>query len=161
MKNKLWLLLLFPLAMLVGSSKEPAKEIVPRKIDLIGTWELVKQRKNDDTLYWDIPKFVIYRKLITEKHFTWVYYDADGQEVMGTGGGTYTLKNGTYIENIEYIYPASGAGLLGSAIPFDCKIIEGKWHHIGYLQHREYDAEKDRYVVVQTEKIEEVWRKVD
>ena len=164
MKKKVWLIVLLPLMILIGASKEPDKRqetnLKPDGDELLGTWELVKQRKNDDSLYWDIPKFVIYRKLITDKHFTWVHYDANGEEVMGTGGGTYTLKKGTYIENIEYIYPEGGIGLLGSAIPFDCKIIDGKWHHIGYLQHREYDEEKDRYVVVKTEKIEEIWQKI-
>lgn len=159
MKNKLWLTLLFPLALLIGSSKDVQEPKLPNGEDLVGTWELVKMKTEDATSYTDIPKFVIYRKMITKKHFTWISYDADGNEVNGMGGGTYTLKNGTYIENIEYFFPQSG--LIGDAIPFDCKIVDGEWHHKGYIQHREYDAEKDRQVVVRTERIEEVWRRID
>ncbi len=152
-------LLVLCIGVLLGASV-PKENRLANGTDLVGTWQLVKFKYSGDSLFKDLPGFMIYRKLITPSHFTWVSYDADGDEVSGLGGGTYTLKNGTYIENIEYFYP-KGSSLLGSAIPFDCRIENGLWYHAGYIQYREYDAEKDRYVVVNTEKIEEVWKRIE
>ncbi len=152
-----WLL---PILLLAGSVSAQKTEQTPNSDALVGTWQLVQFKYSGDSVFKDVPSFVIYRKLITKNHFTWISYDADGDEVNGMGGGTYTLKDGTYIENIEYFFP-KGSSLLGNAIPFDCKLEGNKWHHAGYIQEREYDPDKERYVVISTEKIEEIWEKIE
>jgi len=97
-------------------------------------------------------------KLITGSHFTWTSYD--DQELIGTGGGTYTYENGKYIENIEFFHPL-GSNMIGSSQVFDCKLEDGKWYHSGYIKKYEIDPETLDYVVVDSSFIEEVWVKID
>jgi hypothetical protein len=48
---------------------------------------------------------------------------------MGTGGGTYTFKDGKYTENIEFF--SRDSSRVGSSLAFDGKLENGDWHHSG------------------------------
>tara|TARA_Y100001947_G_C10274421_1_gene275697 strand:+ start:246 stop:959 length:714 start_codon:yes stop_codon:yes gene_type:complete len=69
-------------------------------------------------------------KLLSGKRFQWIAYNTETKQFMGTGGGTYTTKDGVYSENIEFFSrDNSKAGL---KLQFDFKIIDGEWNHKGF-----------------------------
>ena len=69
-------------------------------------------------------------KLLSGKRFQWIAYNTETKQFMGTGGGTYTTKDGFYSENIEFFSrDNSKAGL---KLQFDFKIIDGEWNHKGF-----------------------------
>ncbi len=68
-------------------------------------------------------------KLLTGTKFQWVAIDPAKKQFSGTGGGTYTFKDGKYTENIEFF--SRDNTRVGAALTFDGKLEEGKWHHSG------------------------------
>ena len=69
-------------------------------------------------------------KLLSGKRFQWIAYNTETKQFMGTGGGTYTTKDGVYSENIEFFSrDNSKAGL---KLQFDFEIIDGEWNHTGF-----------------------------
>ena len=69
-------------------------------------------------------------KLLSGKRFQWIAYNTETKQFMGTGGGTYTTKNGVYSENIEFFSrDDSKAGL---KLKFDFELIDGEWNHKGF-----------------------------
>ena len=76
----------------------------------------------------DVPRKTM--KLLSGKRFQWIAYNTETKQFMGTGGGTYTTKNGVYSENIEFFSrDNSKAGL---KLEFDFEIIDGEWNHKGF-----------------------------
>lgn len=68
-------------------------------------------------------------KLLTGTKFQWVAIDPGKKQFSGTGGGTYTFKDGKYIENIEFF--SRDNTRVGASLVFDGKLEDGKWHHSG------------------------------
>jgi len=131
--------------------------------DLLGSWRLVKTiaiGHEDSTNRRDgMEKFYI--KHINNEHFVWVEYDRINNRLLGTGGGTYTLENNTYTENIQFYYPP-GANEMGQAIPFHAELSEeGLWHHTGYAKLMEFDPETAENVMVDSAIIDELWERID
>ncbi len=125
--------------------------------DIQGTWLLVMEQHGEAQMR-PPQRGHIKKKLITGNHFSWSEYTEDG-ELLAMGGGTYTLNAGIYTEDIEYCFP-KGSNLLGVSIPFTHKFDDGLWLHSGFLQEREIDGETGEYVVRETYKLSEVWKRV-
>lgn len=68
-------------------------------------------------------------KLLTGTKFQWVAIDPGKKEFSGTGGGSYTFKNGKYTENIEFF--SRDNNRVGASLVFDGELKEGQWHHSG------------------------------
>ena len=68
-------------------------------------------------------------KMLTGKKFQWVAIDPDKKQFSGTGGGSYTFKEGKYTENIEFF--SRDNSRVGASLVFDGKLEDGKWHHSG------------------------------
>ena len=68
-------------------------------------------------------------KMLTGKKFQWVAIDPDKKQFSGTGGGSYTFKDGKYTENIEFF--SRDNSRVGASLVFDGKLEDGKWHHSG------------------------------
>ncbi len=68
-------------------------------------------------------------KLLTATKFQWVAIDPGKKQFSGTGGGTYTFKDGKYTENIEFF--SRDNSRVGASLTFDGKLEGGKWHHSG------------------------------
>jgi hypothetical protein len=45
------------------------------------------------------------------------------------GGGTYTAKDGKYIENITFF--SRDDSRVGASLDFNYEVIDGEWHHSG------------------------------
>lgn len=83
-------------------------------------------------------------KMLTGTKFQWVAIDPDKKQFYGTGGGSYTFKDGKYTENIEFF--SRDNSRVGAALVFDGKLENGSWHHSGLSS--------------KGDKIYEVWGKV-
>ena len=68
-------------------------------------------------------------KLLTDTRFQWTAYNVETKDFRGTGGGTYTFKDGKYTETIEFF--SRDSSRVGAQLSFDGS-VEGKdWHHSG------------------------------
>jgi hypothetical protein len=68
-------------------------------------------------------------KLLSGKRFQWIAFNVETKEFSGTGGGTYTTKDGTYTENIEFF--SRDHSRVGASLEFTYELIDGHWHHSG------------------------------
>ena len=68
-------------------------------------------------------------KILTGTRFQWIAIDPAVALFAGTGGGTYSFKDGKYTENIEYF--SRDDSRVGASLHFDAKLEDGKWHHSG------------------------------
>ena len=68
-------------------------------------------------------------KLLTGTKFQWVAIDPAKKQFSGTGGGSYTFKDGKYTENIEFF--SRDNSRVGASLTFDGKLENGDWHHSG------------------------------
>ncbi|MEQ7798487.1 hypothetical protein ABDJ41_01640 [Pedobacter sp. ASV1-7] len=68
-------------------------------------------------------------KLLTGTKFQWVAIDPAKKQFSGTGGGSYTFKDGKYTENIEFF--SRDNSRVGASLSFDGKLENGDWHHSG------------------------------
>lgn len=75
---------------------------------LIGTWQLLEGRtiEGGDTSVTDYTKNVSFIKIINPTHFAFLQHDLtkgkDSAAVFVAGGGTYSLKDSLYTENLAY-----------------------------------------------------------
>lgn len=124
-------------------------------LSLTGTWELVSYM--DRQVWTEYPDFVGYIKHVTPTHFVWIKYDAEGDEVMGEGGGTYELEGSTYIEHIHNWHP-TGTQNVGTSNNFTIDVSDGKWHLRGYVKTLETDSISGETVEVDSTLIQEIWQ---
>lgn len=68
-------------------------------------------------------------KMITGTRFQWFAINPMSKELFGTGGGTYTLKDGKYTETIEY-FPKDNTRV-GASLSFDADVKGSQWIHSG------------------------------
>jgi hypothetical protein len=119
------------------------KPIAP--LDHVGTWQLVSFKYGEATNWSNLPEGQRRIKLINPTHFSWVQYEAPSGKAQTMAGGTYTLKEGAYIETIEY----AGEGMteyLGKSQSFTIRVEGEEFHQSGRLS----DGTQ----------IEEVWQRV-
>lgn len=68
-------------------------------------------------------------KILSGTRFQWVAINIKTGEFSGTGGGSYTFKNGKYTENITFF--SRDNDRVGASLSFDGEIKDGSWHHSG------------------------------
>jgi hypothetical protein len=68
-------------------------------------------------------------KILSGTRFQWIAYNVDTHEFSGTGGGTYTTRNGKYVENLEFF--SRDNSRVGASLTFDYSIEDGSWRHKG------------------------------
>lgn len=68
-------------------------------------------------------------KLLSGTRFQWIAIDPGAKGFYGTGGGTYTFKNGQYTERIEFF--SRDSSRVGASLSFNGKLEDGEWHHSG------------------------------
>ncbi|MCK5105463.1 MAG: hypothetical protein KAR17_21715, partial [Cyclobacteriaceae bacterium] len=62
--------------------------------------------------------------------FQWIAYNSETKEFMGTGGGTFTTKDGKYIENIDFF--SRDNSRVGASLEFEYELKGNDWHHKGF-----------------------------
>ena len=68
-------------------------------------------------------------KICSGTRFQWIAINTETKEFSGTGGGTYTLKDGKYIETLEFF--SRDNNRVGASLSFDAKVEGNKWQHSG------------------------------
>lgn len=68
-------------------------------------------------------------KLLTGTRFQWAAINPKTAQFSGTGGGTYTLRDGKYTETIDFF--SRDNSRVGRSLAFDCEIKGDEWHHRG------------------------------
>ncbi|HLT94189.1 MAG TPA: hypothetical protein VKZ56_06485 [Membranihabitans sp.] len=95
---------------------------------LAGVWRITGRKTNGDIGQMERRPRKTY-KILTDGHFQWVAMNTANGEFSGTGGGTYTFKDGKYTENIQFF--SRDKSRVGASLSFDGKIENGDWHHSG------------------------------
>lgn len=96
--------------------------------NLAGNWRITKRKQGNEMA--DIPlRARRTLKLLTATRFQWAAINIETGEFSGTGGGTYTFKDGKYTENIEFF--SRDSSRVGMSLSFDGKLENGDWIHSG------------------------------
>jgi hypothetical protein len=106
MKRRIEFILISFILVSCGKGTED-KTAKPTSNQIKGTWQLVKAILIDkgDTTVTDYTKNISFIKVINETHFAFLQHDLNkGQDsaVFVAGGGTYSLKDSLYTEQLEY-----------------------------------------------------------
>ena len=139
--------------------KEEKKEVLGKE-SLEGTWRLISYKYGEDGFFSEVPKFMEYRKILTKKNYTWVSYGENGDDVIGSGGGTYTLKGGKYVEHIDFFHPYH-EGLIGTSTEFDSKMSGNTWSISGTIRSIKINPKTKKKEVIKETKLSEVWERVE
>ena len=95
---------------------------------LAGVWRITGRKVDDNISKMGRSARKTY-KLLTPGHFQWIAMNTDTGEFFGTGGGSYTFKNGKYTEKIEFF--SRDNSRVGVSLSFDGELKNGDWHHSG------------------------------
>lgn len=68
-------------------------------------------------------------KLLSGTRFQWAAINPETKEFFGTGGGTYTFKDGKYTETIQFF--SRDSSRVGATLSFDGAVKGNDWHHSG------------------------------
>lgn len=129
----------------MDAAENKASNTSPASPTLAGTWEMVSVKYGDATEFTETPKDLRATKFITPTHFIWVHVDPKTKKISNSMGGTYSFRDGQYIETPEFAFEGMEA-YIGKAQKFTAKIEGDKWIHSGVLS----DGMK----------LEEIWQRV-
>jgi hypothetical protein len=84
-------------------------------------------------------------KILSSTRFQWMAINTETKEFFGTGGGTYTFKDGKYTENIEFF--SRDSTRVGASLSFDGSVTNNTWTHKGLSSrgepiHEEWSRER-------------------
>ncbi len=68
-------------------------------------------------------------KFLIDGHFQWIAYQTETMRFSGTGGGTFTSKDGKYTENIKFF--SRDNSRVGAVLEFNYERKGDDWHHTG------------------------------
>lgn len=68
-------------------------------------------------------------KLLTGSRFQWAAINPQTKQFSGTGGGTYTLKDGNYTETIDFF--SRDNSRVGRSLTFKADLTGTEWRHSG------------------------------
>ncbi|UWX55238.1 DUF4488 domain-containing protein [Maribacter litopenaei] len=68
-------------------------------------------------------------KFLMDGRFQWIAYQTETMAFSGTGGGSFTSKDGVYTENIEFF--SGDNDRVGASLQFNYEIKGDDWHHTG------------------------------
>jgi hypothetical protein len=113
--------------------------------DLAGNWQITARAGQDGQMneMKRGPRKTL--KICSGTRFQWVAINPETKEFSGTGGGTYTLKDGKYVEKIEFF--SRDNSRVGASLGFDAKVEGKKWHHSGKSS--------------KGDNVNEIWEKLD
>lgn len=95
---------------------------------LAGAW-LITGRMRDGEMTKMTPGARRTMKILSGSRFQWIAYNVETKEFSGTGGGSYTTRDGKYTENIEFF--SRDNSRVGASLTFDFSLEDGAWRHQG------------------------------
>lgn len=105
------------------------QKISDRKDDLAHNWVITARANAEGKVSEIIPGDRRTVKILGGGRFQWIAFNSKTGEFSGTGGGTYTAKDGKYVEHITFF--SRDDSRAGAELAFNYAIVDGKWHHIG------------------------------
>lgn len=113
----------------IKGKKETWKQLDKGTDNLAGTWKITARKQDEKVvpIHQTGPRKTV--KILTGTRFQWAAINPETKEFFGTGGGTYTFKDGKYTENIEFF--SRDSSRVGASLSFDGKLNNGQWHHSG------------------------------
>ncbi len=97
--------------------------------NLAGLWQIIGREQKEGTMG-EMKKGARKTvKIMTQNRFQWVAMNTETKVFSGTGGGSYTLKDGKYTETIEFF--SRDSSRIGFSLSFDAKVEGKKWQHTG------------------------------
>ncbi len=95
---------------------------------LAGTWRITGRHVNGD--FREMPlRARRTLKILSGTRFQWIAMNIETGEFSGTGGGSYTFRDGKYIEHIEFF--SRDNSRVGAALEFDGEVEGDNWQHRG------------------------------
>jgi len=152
MKYSLLLVFVFLISSFQSSSSEGP--------NLEGSWTLIKYKYGHDTELSSVPKMIHYVKNLTRSHFSWCSYNPDDGNIVGTGGGTYHIEGGKYIEETDFWYP-SDSGISGTKTAFSYSTKGNLWTIRGYIRSVALDPASGEVNAIDSTYMEEVWQRME
>jgi hypothetical protein len=104
--------------------------------DVEGIWRLVGVGNGKGEEFYEAP--YIQYKIMTANHYLWMSFDPETGRVLRSGGGSYTLKDGTYSAHVDYSNSADLRGISGQEYTFRCQIDGDRWYHRGPMPNGAY-----------------------
>ena len=100
-----------------------------KPIDLNGKWLMAGRITNEGEKRRDISKPRKTMKFLKNGNFQWIAFNSETFQFFGSGGGTYSAKNGIYTENIQFFSRNNNS--VGKILPFNYSLKGDDWHHSG------------------------------
>lgn len=95
---------------------------------LAGVWRITRRLENGQ--YGEMPlRARRTLKILSGTRFQWVAINVETGEFSGTGGGTFTFKDGKYTEHIEFF--SRDGSRVGASLEFSGAVKGDDWHHQG------------------------------
>lgn len=104
------------------------EKVSDEKDALTHTW-VFTGRKADGEVTRSTPGARRTVKILSGGRFQWIAFNSETKEFSGTGGGTYTAKDGKYVEKITFF--SRDDSRVGASLDFNYEVIDGEWHHSG------------------------------
>lgn len=112
--------------------------------ELAGVWRIAGRKTGNQPVTMPLaPRRTL--KILSGTRFQWVAINIETKEFSGTGGGTYTFRNGKYTENIEFF--SRDNSRVGASLSFNGKVNGNAWDHSGLSS--------------KGDPIDEVWKKLN
>lgn len=128
----------------VDNSEKKWKHLDKGLADLAGVWRIAGRKNGNQPTAMPLgPRRTL--KILSATRFQWVAINIETKDFSGTGGGTYTFKNGKYTENIEFF--SRDSSRVGATLTFNGKVKGNEWDHSGLSS--------------KGDPIEELWKKLN
>lgn len=111
-----------------GMLVEIWEKLPEQKDALTGNW-VITGRKRGEEISRSTPGARRTIKILSGGRFQWIAFNSETKEFSGTGGGTYTAKDGKYVETITFF--SRDDSRVGAELGFDFEVIDREWHHSG------------------------------
>lgn len=111
-----------------GEKNKVWKKLSAATDDLTRNWVITGRQRNE-TMNRMTPGDRRTIKILSGGRFQWVAFNSATKQFSGTGGGTYTAKDGVYTENITFF--SRDNSRVGASLEFDYEVKDGEWHHSG------------------------------
>ena len=100
-----------------------------KPIDLNGKWLMAGRITEEGEKRRDISRSRKTMKFLKDGNFQWIAFNTETFQFFGSGGGTYSAKNGIYKENIQFFSRNNNS--VGRILPFNYSLKGADWHHSG------------------------------
>ncbi|TDB69268.1 hypothetical protein EZE20_02295 [Arundinibacter roseus] len=100
-------------------------------VPMAGTWHITERANGDAGELVKIHQSGTRKtlKILSGTRFQWAAIDPAVKGFYGTGGGSYTIKDGKYTEKIEFF--SRDNHRVGAELSFNWALKDGRWDHSG------------------------------